>query len=314
VSIFQHFTGKLIYRRSHPEIPLLNYQDEEVSKMNKEQFLKEFSTFVKAPNGIEHLRKLILKIAMLGALVPHDEDEGRGHSLLEPMIEVMQEMIQNSVIRKPRYEMGRDLNPIPYEIPAHWTWVELGDVGAIVGGGTPKSTEAKFWADGEDIPWLTPADMSALEGRLIQRGRRDITSEGLARSSTSLVPAGTVLFSSRAPIGHVGIAANPLCTNQGFKSCVPFNPEMSEFIYYYLMKAGPEVNENATGTTFNEVSGKQVAAIPFPLPPLGEMLRIVSKLDELFALCDDLEGSLSHTADLQGKFAEAAKESLMLVE
>ena len=278
--------------------------------MNKERFLKEFSTFVKAPNGIEHLRKLILKIAMRGDLVPHDENEGDGRSLLEPMAKVMQEMIQDGVIRKPRYEMGRDLNPLPYEIPSHWTWVELGDVGAIVGGGTPKSTEAGFWADGEDIPWLTPADMSAFEDRLIQRGRRDITSEGLAGSSTSLVPVGTVLFSSRAPIGHVGIAANPLCTNQGFKSCVPYNSEMSEFIYYYLMKAGPEVNENATGTTFKEVSGKQVAAIPFPLPPLGEMIRIVGKLDELFALCDELQASLSQAADLQGRFAEAAKASL----
>jgi type I restriction enzyme S subunit len=248
---------------------------------------------------------------MRGDLVSRDGNEGEGHSLLEPMAEVMRKMIQDGVIRKPRYEMGRDLNPVPYEIPSHWTWVELGDVGAIVGGGTPKSTEAKFWAEGEDIPWLTPADMSAFKDRLIQRGRRDITSEGLAGSSTSLVPSGTVLFSSRAPIGHVGIAANQLCTNQGFKSCVPYNSEMSEFIYYYLMKAGPEVNENATGTTFKEVSGKQVAAIPFPLPPLGEMIRIVGKLDELFALCDELQASLSHAADLQGQFAEAAKASLV---
>lgn len=279
--------------------------------MNKKRFLKEFSTFAHAPNGVKHLRKLILKIAMRGDLVPRDENEGNGHSLLENMAEVMREMIQNGVIRKPRYEMGRSINPVPYEVPNHWTWVELGDVGAIVGGGTPKSTEAKFWAEGEDIPWLTPADMSSFDDRLIQRGRRDITSEGLEGSSTSLVPAGTVLFSSRAPIGHVGIAANPLCTNQGFKSCVPYNSEMSEFIYYYLMKAGPEVNENATGTTFKEVSGKQVAAIPFPLPPLGEMIRIVDKLDELFALCDELQASLSHAADLQGQFAEAAKASLI---
>ena len=277
--------------------------------MNTKRFLKEFSTFAKAPNGVKHLRKLILKIAMRGDLVPHDEGDGR--SLLEPMIEVMHEMIQNGTIRKPRYEIGRELNSIPHEIPSHWTWVELGDVGAIIGGGTPKSTEAEFWADGEDIPWLTPADMSAFEDRLIERGRRDITSEGLAGSSTSLVPAGTVLFSSRAPIGHVGIAANPLCTNQGFKSCVPFNPEMSEFIYYYLMKAGPEVNENASGTTFKEVSGKQVAGIPFPLPPLGEMIRIVRKLDELFVLCDEFETSRCRAADLQSRFAEAAKESLI---
>ena len=93
----------------------------------------------------------------------------------------------------------------------------------------------------------------------------DTSEKGLERSSAQLMPAGTVLFSSRAPIGYVAIAANEISTNQGFKSCVPYIMGTSEYIFYFLKKAGKEINNNAKGTTFKEISGKEMSFIPFLL-------------------------------------------------
>ena len=106
-----------------------------------------------------------------------------------------------------------------------------------------------------------------------------------------MMPVGTVLFTSRAPIGYVAIAANPIATNQGFKSIVPYITDCSRFIALAMQTFAREIDANAPGTTFKEVSGKIVAGVPFPLPPLAEQHRIVAKVDELMALCDRLEAA-----------------------
>ena len=106
------------------------------------------------------------------------------------------------------------------------------------------------------------------------------------------MPAGTVLFTSRAPIGYVAVAANPISTNQGFKSIVPFVPECSRFIALAMRAFAPDIDANAPGTTFREVSGKIVSRLPFPVPPLDEQLRIVAQVDEFMALCDRLEACI----------------------
>ena len=104
-------------------------------------------------------------------------------------------------------------------IPSSWQWTTLGEVTRVVGGGTPRSGQPAFWNGG--VPWITPADSSGYHEKTIAHGGRSITESGLARSAARLLPIGTVLFSSRAPIGCVAIAANPMATNQGFKSFVP---------------------------------------------------------------------------------------------
>ena len=257
--------------------------------MTPRDFIANFDTIAEAPNGIARLREFVLQLAVRGRLVPQIPDDEPARFLLRQLKEGKERLLADEIIAKPRHPCGMCVTQEPFEVPATWTWLRLGDVGAIVGGGTPKSGERSFWANGDGIPWLTPADMRSQGSRYISRGNRDITSEGLERSSAQLLPAGSVLFSSRAPIGHVGIAANPLSTNQGFKSCVPYIEDMSEYLYLFLKQAGPGIDEQATGTTFKEISGKQVALIPIPIPPLGEQHRIVAKVDELMGLLDRLE-------------------------
>ena len=257
--------------------------------MDAQTFLDNFATIADAPGGTQRLRELVLELAVHGELVEQDPADESAAVLLAGLRERRDALVTNGVIGKPRHPEGIPVDDAPHAIPASWCWARLGDIGAIVGGGTPKSDEPAYWADGVGVPWLTPADMGSQSSRLVSRGSRDITEKGLDESSAQLLPAGTVLFSSRAPIGHVGIAAQPLSTNQGFKSCLPYQGAMTEYIYLFLRYVGPIVDAAATGTTFKEVSGKDVALIPIPVPPLGEQQRIVPKVDELMGLCDELE-------------------------
>jgi len=161
----------------------------------------------------------------------------------------------------------------PWAIPDHWRWSKLGDVATIVGGGTPSTDRADYF--GGDIPWITPADLSKYTQKTISRGSRNITQAGLEKSGARLLPAETVLFSSRAPIGYVAIAANPVATNQGFKSFILREELRPDFVYYYLQQARDLARSLASGTTFLEISGKKAAQIPIPVAPLEEQQRIV---------------------------------------
>jgi type I restriction enzyme S subunit len=156
----------------------------------------------------------------------------------------------------------------------------MGDVAAVVGGGTPRSDQAEYFSG--DIPWITPADLSGYTLKFISAGARSITQVGLDNSGAKVLPAGAVLFSSRAPIGYVAIAANPVSTNQGFKSFVLRDRLTSDFVYYYLQHAKKLAVEMASGTTFLEISGKKAAQIPIPIAPLPEQRRIVAEIEKQF--------------------------------
>jgi len=169
-----------------------------------------------------------------------------------------------------------------WDVPTSWSWVRAGDVASIVGGGTPPSKVEDNFAE-EGIPWIGPADLTGFDGAYIGRGRRDLSERGYAASGATLMPAGAVLFSSRAPIGYCAIAANPVSTNQGFKSWVCAEGVAPEYVRYYLLSSVDYADSLASGTTFREISGKRVAEMAFPLAPLAEQRRIVTKLDVLTA-------------------------------
>jgi type I restriction enzyme S subunit len=179
----------------------------------------------------------------------------------------------------------------PFTIPASWTWTEAGTVARIVGGGTPRTSDkANF--DGGDVPWITPADLSGYRSKLISRGARNITAKGLGSSGAVVLPAGTVLFSSRAPIGYVAVAGQPVSTNQGFKSFVPAEGVDSDFLYYYLQRAKEFAVALASGTTFLEISSAKTALIPIPLPPTLEQHRIVEEVEKQFTRLDAAAAAL----------------------
>jgi type I restriction enzyme S subunit len=260
--------------------------------MNAEVLLKHFDRIAEAPDAVARLRRFVLDLAVRGKLVEQDPADGSAGKLLTQIDAEKVRLVAEGRIKKPRKLADEASAPPVFAIPTVWRWVRLDAVGAIVGGGTPSASDPENFAEpGRGIPWLTPADLGSHTGLLICRGARDLTQKGLSSSSATVMPEGTVLFTSRAPIGYVAVAANPIATNQGFKSIVPFVGGCSRYIALAMRAFAPAINEKAPGTTFKEVSGKVVASLPFPLPPLMEQHRIVAKVDELMALCDELEAA-----------------------
>lgn len=152
------------------------------------------------------------------------------------------------------------------EIPEGWTAGSLGDLGQIVGGSTPSTSNANYF--GKDmIPWITPKDLSNnKERKFISRGEVDVSELGKRKASLTLCPAGTVLMSSRAPVGYLAIALNPVTTNQGFKSFVPSKGYDTSFVYYAIKRSLPAIIQYASGSTFVEISGSVLKSVRAVLP------------------------------------------------
>lgn len=184
-------------------------------------------------------------------------------------------------------------------LPTTWCWTSIGDVTDVIGGGTPSTTNPKNFEG--SIPWITPADMSGYSGKTISGGARFISEQGLEDSGARWLPQGTVLFSSRAPIGYVAIATRPVTTNQGFKSFVPGCGLNSDYLYYWLTSAKQRAEALASGTTFLELSGAKAAQIPLPLAPTAEQTRIVAKLEELLS---DLDAGVDELKIAQKKLKQ----------
>lgn len=161
----------------------------------------------------------------------------------------------------------------------NWQKIKLGDVADVIGGGTPSTKNYDFWNG--DISWLTPKDLSGYKERYISKGERNITASGLQNSSARILPKGTVLLTSRAPIGYLAIAKQEVCTNQGFKSIVLKNGYLPEFFYYLLKNNIEYIIGMSSGSTFAEISGTQVKNLEFKVPPLDVQKKIAGVLGAL---------------------------------
>ena len=157
-----------------------------------------------------------------------------------------------------------------------WSRVSVADIGKVVSGGTPDSKNPAYW-DG-DIPWATPTDITSLTSRYISSTARQITEAGLKSSSARLVPAGSILICTRATIGELAIASEPICTNQGFKNLVTTPEYDNEFIFYLLQFFKNDLIRYASGSTFRELTKRDFKKLTFVVPPLLEQRRIAKIL------------------------------------
>ena len=164
-----------------------------------------------------------------------------------------------------------------------WPVATIGEVCEVVSGATPKTGKPEFW-DG-NVPWVTPKDLSELGQKYLSDTPRKITRAGLKSCSARMLPAQSVLFSSRAPIGLVAINTLPVCTNQGFKNLVPrFDLVSPDFLFWWLKTQEKHIQSKGRGATFKEVSKKIVEDLQISLPPLAEQKRIAGILDAADAL------------------------------
>ncbi len=169
-----------------------------------------------------------------------------------------------------------------------WQQGTISDLGTVVGGSTPSKSKPEYYTK-NGIAWITPKDLSLNKSKFISHGENDITELGLKNSSATIMPAGTILFSSRAPIGYIAIAAVEVTTNQGFKSVIP-NPEIgTAFVYHFLKNNLPIIEGMASGSTFKEVSGNTMKNVPAFIPDSESLIRFNDFCKPIFAQQQILE-------------------------
>ena len=172
-------------------------------------------------------------------------------------------------------------------IPEGWRVGQLSEICEVVGGGTPSKAKAEYYTE-NGIHWLTPKDLSISCKKFTSRGQDDITELGYKNSSARLMPKGTVLFSSRAPIGYITIAKNPICTNQGFKSAIP-GVAGSAFLYYYLKFNTDNIENLSSGSTFKEASGALMKSLAVAIPPKEVFDEFEAIMTTYFSIQENLE-------------------------
>lgn len=169
-----------------------------------------------------------------------------------------------------------------------WKTGTISDLGTVIGGGTPSKSHSEYYSS-KGVAWITPKDLSINKTKFITHGERDISELGLKNSSATIMPKGTVLFSSRAPIGYIAISTGDVTTNQGFKSVVPKSEIGTAFIYYFLKQNLPIIEGMASGSTFKEVSGSTMKAVPAIIPDCKTLKRFNDFCHPIFEKQQNLE-------------------------
>ena len=163
-----------------------------------------------------------------------------------------------------------------------WTTGTISDLGIVVGGSTPSKAKPEYYTE-TGIAWITPKDLSINKSKFVFHGENDITELGLKNSSAVIMPEGTVLFSSRAPIGYIAIATDEVTTNQGFKSVVPKQEIGTPFVYFFLKNTLPVIEGMASGSTFKEVSGSTMKKVPAVIPDAETLAKFNNFCAPIFA-------------------------------
>ena len=184
-----------------------------------------------------------------------------------------------------------NVNPI-------WKDGVLSDLGTVVAGGTPSKTKPEYYSE-KGIAWITPKDLSLNKSKFISHGKIDISELGFSKSSAIKMPTGTVLFSSRAPIGYIAIAANEVTTNQGFKSIVPNENVGTAFMYYLLKFLLPTIEGMASGSTFKEISGAGMKSVPVVIPDNETIDKFNAFCTPIFQQQEVLEAENSRLVDIR---------------
>ena len=259
-------------------------------------------------NG-KKLKDSILQFAMQGKIVPQNPNDEPASELLQRIKAEKERLIKEGYIKKEKPVAPILEEEILYDIPSSWEWVRLKDLGYITSGGTPKTTEQSYWTNG-DIVWVTPSDMGKNKDKFLSDSARKITMEGLNNSSAQLIPKNSIVYSSRAPIGHINIMTCDFSTNQGCKSVTPLLTDLT-FLYYALIYMTSEIQKKATGTTFKEVSGTVFGETLIPLPPLNEQFQIVKKIEQLLCKVEEYESANFKVNKLQKEFPMNLEKSIL---
>jgi type I restriction enzyme S subunit len=232
------------------------------------------------------LKQSILQEAISGRLVPQNPDDN-AESLLNHINERRAALVKAKIIEnKYGKELQIDADEYDVDLPQGWVICKLGNIAKITAGGTPARGIHKYWTGG-NIPWLKIADITS-SGKYVNSASEYITEEGVKNSSAKLMKKGTLLYTIFASIGEVAILNFEATCNQAIANIDLYEPEMTEYIYYYLKNLQAYMYSISKGCAQLNINQDILKNAIVPLPPLDEQKRIVAKLEEILPQIDKL--------------------------
>ena len=275
--------------------------------MNKETFFKKFEILSDIPNGVEKLRELILQLAVQGRLLSQNSNDETALILLNKIKAEREQLIKEKKLKKVKILAQVNPKEMPFFIPNNWEWVRLGELGITQTGTTPKKGDNLSY--GEDFPFVKPADILP---NLVEYGNEGLSQEGVNKYGR-FASAASILMVCIGSIGKVNVIERDCSFNQQINSLTPHNCINSYLINYFLRSDyfQSEAWARSSRTTLAILNKGKWEKIPVPLPPFEEQKRIVAKVDQLMALCDQLEARQQKKHEQRIHLNNAALDKLL---
>lgn len=254
------------------------------------QFITQhFSELYSVKKNVTELRKAILQLAVMGKLVPQDPNDQSASELLKEIEEEKERLVKEGKIKKSKPFPKVTPDEIPYELPDSWKWVRVIDVVDVGTGSTPATTNSEYYNG--TIPWYTS---SATNDSFAKIPQTFITEQALRETNCKIFPSGSLIIAmygqgkTRGQISELVLAG---ATNQAVAAMIFYesSKELKQYIKYYFLKIYEEIRSLAEGAAQPNLNVGKIKETLIPLPPLAEQHRIVAKIDQLMALCDNLE-------------------------
>ncbi|MCD2450282.1 restriction endonuclease subunit S [Methylicorpusculum oleiharenae] len=277
--------------------------------MDAKQFLAEFGHIANAPGGVARLREMVLALAVQGKLLAQDPTDSLENELLKGISSGNHDVLRNSKSKLPKTLTTISPNEMPFEKPQGWEWARLGDIAEIERGGSPRPIDDFLTNDPDGLNWIKIGD-TVKGSKFITSTREKIKKEGLVK--TRMVYPGDFLLTNSMSFGRPYITTIEGCIHDGWLRIHP--PSCLEKDYLYHLLSSPIVAnfflKAAAGAVVQNLNADKVRELPIPLPPLAEQSRIVTKVDELMALCDKLELQQQQRRNLQNNLRQSTLQAV----
>ena len=297
---FEGIDSRYLYYWFLSPIGKMNIDSKAIGSTQKALTIETLSKFEISLPPLEEQRRIA---GILGAIDDKIENNRRINSNLELQAQALYKQwfvdfeFPNEEGKPYKSSGGKMADSELGQIPEGWSVGKLEDIGDIIGGGTPSKAVAEYYTK-NGIAWITPKDLSVSHLKFTAKGETDITELGYKNSSAKIIPRGSVLFSSRAPIGYISIAKNDICTNQGFKSVVP-NNGCTAFVYYFLLSNTENIESKATGSTFKEASGALMKSLDLVIPSDDILEKFENIMSPIFESQEKFEAENETLATLR---------------
>ena len=253
--------------------------------MNAEQLLQHFERISEAPDALPRLRRFILDLAVRGKLLEQDPREETAAELLKGITAEKARLVKAGKARKLEVDPVTN-EEISFPVPSNWVWTRLGSIGDWGSGSTPSRGNSDLYGGG--ITWLKSGELN--DNRALEGSEETVSKLAVEKGSFRINKTGDVLIAMYgATIGKVAILAESAVTNQAICGCTPFPGVFNQYLFFYLLSQRAQFHSASEGGAQPNISKVKIIWTTFPLPPLAEQHRIVAKVDELMALCDQLE-------------------------